>query len=227
MKNAIVRLENVKFGKMIPSDLLLNIEKLEIFEGEVTGITGAGGSGKSILLKIMALLEMDYEGELYVFGKEIIKNIDIALLREQISFISISEGPVLHDISVFDYVALEFRIRKYPEDEIKPKINKLLEKLYIRDFADKQVFILSGSEIQVVKLARVLCLRSKLLLLDEPFAKINYSLREKIIPNIKNIFKENKSTIVFAERNMMDSLLLCDRLITIEQGRVRQELLSS
>ena len=223
MKTPVLSLKNIKFK--YESGTNVEIENLDILPEETIGIIGPNGAGKTTLLKIIGFLEKPRapygSGEIAFLGEKISGNTDILSIRRQISFVF--QNSVLYNRSVFENVAIGFRIRKYPKKDIEFKVNEWLEKLNIKNLANRRNFELSGGEAQRVCLARCLCLEPKLFLLDEPFSKLDFKTRESIILDLKGILKENKLSTIFVTQDKIEALKLCDRLLVMNHGRIVQE----
>jgi iron complex transport system ATP-binding protein len=161
---------------------------LEIPEG-VTCLIGPNGSGKSTLLKTIAGLIKPLAGSVSIFGKNCsaINKKDLAKL---VAFVP-SRFPWEANISVFDFVALG----RIPHTNSLGKLEKLdlerinfaMEQAEVADFAKRRVNNLSDGEKQRVSLARMLAQDTKILLLDEPTAFLDYPHRIKLFEFLKNL----------------------------------------
>jgi len=153
----------------------------EISSG-LTCLIGPNGSGKSTLLKTIAGLIKPIAGSIFVFGKDCstINSMDLAKL---ISFVP-ARFPAETNIKVFDFVALgriphTNAFGKLEKTDLE-KVNSAMEQAEIADFANRRVNSLSDGEKQRVALARALAQDTKILLMDEPTAFLDYSHRIKL-----------------------------------------------
>jgi len=153
----------------------------EIFGG-LTCLIGPNGSGKSTLLKTMAGLIKPLAGSIFVFGKDC-STIESRDLAKLIAFVP-ARFPAETDIKVFDFVALgriphTNAFGKLEKNDLE-KINSAMEQAEIDGFAKRRVNSLSDGEKQRVALARALAQDTKILLMDEPTAFLDYSHRIKL-----------------------------------------------
>jgi len=153
----------------------------EISNG-LTCLIGPNGSGKSTLLKTMAGLMKPLAGSIFIFGKDYssISGVDLAKL---IAFVP-ARFPAETNIKVFDFVALgriphTNAFGKLEKNDLE-KVNFAMEQAEIADFAERRVNSLSDGEKQRVALARALAQDTKILLMDEPTAFLDYEHRVKL-----------------------------------------------
>ncbi|MDR2594949.1 MAG: ABC transporter ATP-binding protein [Fibromonadaceae bacterium] len=153
----------------------------EISSG-LTCLIGPNGSGKSTLLKTMAGLMKPLAGSIFVFGKDYssISGVDLAKL---IAFVP-ARFPAETNIKVFDFVALgriphTNAFGKLEKNDLE-KVNFAMEQAEVADFAKRRVNSLSDGEKQRVALARALAQDTKILLMDEPTAFLDYQHRIKL-----------------------------------------------
>lgn len=214
----LVSLKDIRF--VYGSGWELNIDRMDIEERQVLGIVGPNGSGKTTLLKIIGLLEKPCEGKISLWGHEINNGRDNLKFRRAISFVF--QEPLLYNRSVYENVAIGLKIRGYPREKIELKVHEWLDKFNIRHLARHRHNELSGGEAQRVSLARSLCLEPKLFLLDEPFSKLDAPAKEALISDLKRIL-HNKYTAIFVTHDKSETLMLCNKLVVLENGEVMQQ----
>jgi len=153
----------------------------EIFNG-LTCLVGPNGSGKSTLLKTMAGLMKPLAGSIFIFEKDCstISEVDLAKL---IAFVP-ARFPAETNIKVFDFVALgriphTNAFGKLEKNDLE-KVNSAMEQAGVADFAKRRVNSLSDGEKQRVALAKALAQDTKILLMDEPTAFLDYQHRIKL-----------------------------------------------
>jgi iron complex transport system ATP-binding protein len=174
----VIKIQKLSVGYKKP--LIENLS-FEIFDG-LTCLTGPNGSGKSTLLKTMAGLMKPLAGSIFVFEKDYstISAIDLAKL---IAFVP-ARFPAETNIKVFDFVALgriphTNAFGKLEKNDLE-KVNSAMEQAEVADFAKRRVNSLSDGEKQRVALARALAQDTKILLMDEPTAFLDYEHRIKL-----------------------------------------------
>jgi tungstate transport system ATP-binding protein len=208
-------LELKKITKEYDGKLALRGVNLSVNEGEIFSVIGPNGAGKTTLLRIMALLDEPTGGEIVYKGLRVGGN-NSAHLREKVTMVF--QQPVLFNSTVFDNIAYGLKVRGYPMEEIKQKVNGVLEFTRLRGLADRKAKRLSGGEQQRTIIARSLVLNPEVLLLDEPTANLdraNTILVEKIIRGLKG-----KTTVVVATHNLFQARRLSDRTACILDGEL-------
>jgi len=161
---------------------------LEIPE-DVTCLIGPNGSGKSTLLKTIAGLIKPLAGSISVFGKNC-STINKRDLAKLVAFVP-SRFPSEANISVFDFVALgriphTKTLGKLEKRDLE-KVNFAMEQAEVANFAKRRVNNISDGEKQRVSLARMLAQDTKILLLDEPTAFLDYPHRIRLFEFLKNL----------------------------------------
>jgi len=174
----VIKIQKLSVGYKKP--LIENLS-FEISDG-LTCLIGPNGSGKSTLLKTMAGLIKPLAGSIFVFEKDCstISGMDLAKL---IAFVP-ARFPAETNIKVFDFVALgriphTNAFGKLEKNDLE-KVNSAMEQAEVADFAKRRVSSLSDGEKQRVALARALAQDTKILLMDEPTAFLDYSHRIKL-----------------------------------------------
>ncbi len=192
---------------------------LEIREGEFICILGSSGCGKSTLLSLLNGLNKPKSGEILLDGKPI-------------------KGPgpdravVFQQYSLFPWLTckgnVQFGIRqsgrKYSKAQRSELADQYLRSVGLGSAADKYPSQLSGGMKQRVAVARALALESDVLLLDEPFGAIDPKLRLELQEMVSRLSQENHKTVVFVTHDIDEAILLADRIVVMEPGRIRTVL---
>lgn len=206
-----ISLNNVK--KYYRDRLVLDIEKLEIEKGKITGIIGPNGSGKSTLLNIISGLDTDYQGticyDLEVINKDIYNKMTL-----------VSQKPYLFKRRVYDNIGYPLKVRNIQKEEIKKNVDKIIDRLEIKDLREKKAHLLSGGESQKVSLARALVFEPELLLLDEPTSNIDPESIKILEREIVRFNKETEATVIIVTHNLEQSDRICDKIIYLQNGKV-------
>lgn len=206
-------LKNIK--KDYKDKRVLDIDKLTIKKGKITGIIGPNGAGKSTLINIIAGLDNDFLGEVEYGGKKLDKN-----LYKNMTLVN--QKPYLFKRNVYDNIAYPLKIRGYKKDYIKDKTDEMLERFDICDLKHKKAHKLSGGESQKVSLSRALIFKPKLLLLDEPTSNIDPDAINIMEREIVNFNKNNNATVLMITHNMAQAKRICDELIYLSKGVVME-----
>src|SRR5256885_7204172 len=171
-----IEVRNVQ--KRFGSFTALEDVSLEIAAGSLTAVLGPSGSGKSTLLRIVAGLERPDSGEVLLSGEDAT---GLAPQRRDVGFVFQHYAAFKH-MTVRDNVAFALTIRKRPKDEIRARVDELLELVQLLGFADRYPSRLSGGQRQRMALARALAAKPRVLLLDQPFgapdARVRAGLRD-------------------------------------------------
>lgn len=194
---------------------------LSIADGEFVCVIGPSGCGKSTLLRLLAGLDMPDGGEISIGGEPV-------------------EGPgadrmiVFQDYALFPWLTAEknisfalSRAKRVPRAEAKRTAAEYLQRVGMAQAADYYPCQLSGGMKQRVAIARALAMDTDILLLDEPFgaldAKIRASLQELLLALWANDGGKKK-TVVFVTHDINEALILADRIVYMQPGKIAGEL---
>jgi tungstate transport system ATP-binding protein len=186
---------------------VLNLEALDIHEGEILALVGPSGAGKSTLLRLLNFLEAPTSGQIGYRGKGIeAGNAPIALRRE---VTTVFQRPVLINTNVRANVAYGLQLRGKRADDV---VDEMLERVGLAGLAKMPARKLSGGEMQRVALARALAIEPRVLLLDEPTANLdpyNIGLIEEIV---RTQNRERQTTVVLVTHNIFQAKRLAARV---------------
>ena len=191
---------------------------LEIQDKEFVVFLGPSGCGKTTTLKMIAGLEDITRGEIYIDGKLVN---DAAPKDRDIAMVFQSYALYPH-LSVFENMAFSLRARKFPQDEIKERVELTAELLRIRDLLDRRPRFLSGGQRQRVALGRAIVRKPKVFLMDEPLSNLDAKLRVHMRFELNKIHRELEATIIYVTHDQIEALTLGDRLVLMKDGIVQQ-----
>jgi len=198
---------------------VLQVDSLDIQEGEVLAVIGPNGSGKSTLLLVLARLLDPDGGQVYFRGKPIEQENELAY-RRRIALVL--QEPLLMHRSVFDNVALGLKFRGFQRPEIKRLTDEWLKRLEISHLRDRPAQRLSGGEAQRTSLARAFALQPELLMLDEPFSALDAPTRSRLLQDLHALLSQTGVTTIFITHDLDEALLLGDRVAVLLGGVLRQ-----
>jgi tungstate transport system ATP-binding protein len=206
------------FGRTV-----LDVEHLAVEEGEVLAVLGPSGSGKSVLLRVLNLLEEPTAGVLRFHGREV-----QGLERHERAEISRSMAMIFQDALLFrgtvqENVAYGLKIRKVPVGERAERVSRILDTVGLSDRAGAYVSTLSGGEAQRTSVARALVIGPEVLFFDEPFANLDVQTRHSMQEQSRAILKESRTTSVFVTHDQEEAARMGDRILVLNGGRVSQE----
>lgn len=202
-----VKIQNLK--KYYDKKEILNIDKMTIEKGVITGVIGPNGSGKTTLVNIIGGLDSNYSGNVLYDGKALNKEIADEMT-------AVFQQPYLFKRTVYENIEYPLKVRKMQKEKRKKRVMDILDRLGIMDLKDKRADLLSGGESQKVALARSIVFKPKLLLLDEPTSNID---PESIVVMEEEIIRFNAdlgSTVLIVTHNMDQNKRLSHRIIELE-----------
>jgi sulfate transport system ATP-binding protein len=187
-------------------------------EGSLTAILGPSGGGKSTLLRVIAGLEEPDSGQVLINGRDVTR--DPAQDRG-IGFVFQHYAAFKH-MTVRDNVGFGLRIRKRKKDEIRRRVDELLELVQLETYAERYPAQLSGGQRQRMALARALAIEPRVLLLDEPFGALDARVRKELRAWLKRLQADVGVTTVFVTHDQEEAMDLADQIVLVHEGRVEQ-----
>ncbi len=197
----------------------VEVDRLEVLEGEILVVIGPNGSGKSTLLRTLGLLETPATGAIRFKGEPVDARRVLAVRRHMAS---VFQDPLLIDATVFQNAALGLGFRRVPRADLAPRVQPWLDRLGIGHLGERRARTLSGGEAQRTALARALVLQPALLLLDEPFAALDQPTRETLIVELGRILRHDRITTVMVTHDRSEAMTLGDRVAVLMAGRIQQ-----
>ncbi len=210
----LYRLENV--AKSYGAAPVLEVAELAVWPGEVLGLLGPTGAGKSTLLRLLAGLEAPTRGRICFDNAEVCAGRLSPSARRRIAMVH--QRPCLPSGSVRFNVEFGLRIRRVPE-RAAPAL-AILRELGIEDLAEQPVHTLSGGQMHLVALARVLVLRPEVLLLDEPTASLDPGRVARVEETVARLQRQYRMTVVWATHNLFQARRVAQRVALVWEGRL-------
>ena len=210
----MIHIENLvkRYGNLVALDHL----NLDIEEGEIFGLLGPNGSGKTTAINcILALLKYD-KGTITIFGKEMQPNsYDI---KKNI-------GVVMQNVAVFDQMTvrenIDYFCGLYVKDKSKRKelVEEAIEFAGLEDFQKMRPKKLSGGLLRRLNIACGIVHKPRLIIMDEPTVAVDPQSRNKILEGILSLNRQG-STIIYTSHYMEEVEQICSRIAIIDHGRV-------
>lgn len=197
---------------------------LTIESGEIFGIVGYSGAGKSSLLRCLNLLERPTSGSVTIGGQNLtkLKGSQLRKARLKIGMI-FQHFYLISQKTIYENIAFALRAANTPEKKIKPRVTELLEVVGLADKHDVFPSQLSGGQKQRVGIARALANNPSVLLCDEATSALDPTTTTSILRLLKRINKELGITIVLITHEMDVVKEICDRMAIMQDGRVVEE----
>lgn len=195
---------------------------LEVRRGEILGLIGHTGSGKSTIVQHFNGLMRAHAGRVLALGQDLSDTaVDLRAIRQKIGLVFQSPEAQLFEQYVGDDVAYGPRNLKLPPDEVRARVRAAMEAvgLGFEAFKDRLTFGLSGGQMRRVALAGVLALQPEVLVLDEPTAGLDPRGREHLWETILGL-QARGLTLVVISHNMEELARFCQRLVVLADGRV-------
>jgi putative ABC transport system ATP-binding protein len=211
----VLRTEHL--GRRVGDVSIVNDISLEVHHGEMLGIVGASGSGKSSFLRLLNRLDEPTAGTVFLNDQDY-RQFSPRELRRRVGLVT--QRPFLFPGNVAGNV--RFGPLQRSEVLADEDIARLLERVGLPGFAGREVTNLSGGEQQRVSLARALANHPEILLLDEPTSALDEQAKTGVEQLICSLVKETSLTCVMVTHDRDQARRMCDRVALLEAGRLIQ-----
>ena len=195
----------------------------EVFrDGEFVTLLGPSGCGKTTMLRMIAGFEIPTTGEIWIDDKLVSGGKTFLPPEKRDIGMVFQSYAVWPHMNVFDNVAYPLQIKHVKREEIRTRVDKILETVHLSRYADRLPNQLSGGQQQRIALARALVAEPNLLLLDEPLSNLDAKLRESMRFEIKDITKSLGISVVYVTHDQTEAMAMSDRIFLINNGIVQQ-----
>jgi ABC-type sugar transport system ATPase subunit len=191
---------------------------LDVPEGQYYVLLGRSGAGKTQLLELIAGLEHPDSGNILLDGENITKK----KIQERKIGIVFQDYAVFPHMTVAGNISYPLKAKKTGEKEIKERVINIAREMNISHLLDRTTEKLSGGELQRIALARTLITSPRLLLLDEPLASLDASLKDDMKRVLRKINRAGQ-TIIHVTHDYGDAISLANKVGVIHNGRIIQE----
>ncbi|MGE6321492.1 methionine ABC transporter ATP-binding protein [Pseudomonas oryzihabitans] len=215
--------QKIYTGGALPVTALADID-LSIARGEIFGIIGRSGAGKSSLIRTLNRLEDVSAGQVLVDGVDIgtLKGDRLVALRRRIGMI-FQHFNLLASQTVLENLALPLKAAGFRRDEIEARAREFLELVGLQGKEQVYPSRLSGGQKQRVGIARALMLKPELLLCDEATSALDPETTQSILALLQDINRRLGLTIVLITHEMAVIRQICDRVVVLEHGRIVEQ----
>lgn len=213
MSETVVKIENLvkKYKNLTAVDHF----NLEIKEGEVLGLLGPNGSGKTTTLNCLLSLLSFQEGKIEVFGEK---------MKPESYSLKKNIGVIFQNVAVFDtltvYENIDFFCGLYVEDKglRKKYVEEAIQFVELSDFKNFYPKKLSGGLLRRLNIACGIAHKPKLIILDEPTVAVDPQSRNKILEGIQELNKQG-ATIIYTSHYMEEVEEICSRIVIMDKGK--------
>jgi len=220
----LIKSENLFFEYNHNDDDIDTVEVLKdinitINEGEFVAILGHNGSGKSTFAKHINAILQPTSGVIYVDSIDTKNNELIFDIRQQVGMVFQNPDNQIVATIVEEDVAFALENLGVDPPLIRKRVDEALKTVDMFEFREHAPHQLSGGQKQRVAIAGIIAMRPKCIVLDEPTAMLDPRGRKEVLNTIKDLNKNNKTTVVYITHNM-DEAVEADRIIIIDNGKV-------
>jgi multiple sugar transport system ATP-binding protein len=191
---------------------------LDIPNNEFVVLVGPSGCGKSTTLRMIAGLEEITAGDISI-GGEVVNDLppkdrDIAMVFQNYA--------LYPHMTSFENMAFGLKLRKFPQAEIKQRVEHAARILDISELLDRRPKALSGGQRQRVAMGRAIVRNPKVFLFDEPLSNLDAKLRVQMRTEIKRVHQKVKTTTVYVTHDQVEAMTLADRVVVMNNGIIEQ-----
>ena len=207
--------------KSFGTNEVLHGVSFDIAEGDIFGIVGHSGAGKSTILRCLNGLETYDSGSIKVMGREVgaLDAPGLKLLRRDMGMI-FQNFNLLARKNVYDNIAFPLKVWGASEADTRARVNELLDLVELPEKKLQRVTSLSGGQMQRVGIARALALNPKIILSDEATSALDPRTTLSILDLLQDINKRFNLTIVVVTHQMEVIKRICNKVAILEQGKV-------
>ncbi|HYU74853.1 MAG TPA: ATP-binding cassette domain-containing protein, partial [Ktedonobacteraceae bacterium] len=203
-----------RFGKVeIVHDINLDIQDKEFLV-----LVGPSGCGKSTCLRMVAGLEELSEGDISI-GDRIVNGVapkdrDIAMVFQNYA--------LYPHMTVFDNMAFSLKLRHFPKDQIKKRVEEAAGLLNLDQFLKRKPKELSGGQRQRVALGRAIVREPQVFLMDEPLSNLDAKLRVETRANITKLHQRLQTTVIYVTHDQTEAMTMGSRIAVLNAGLIQQ-----
>jgi len=207
------------FDSAAGSICVLEQLSFDVHDRQFVSILGPSGCGKSTLLRILAGLIPHETGDVSIGGKRVISpRPDVGVVFQT--------SNMLPWQTVAQNIALGARLRRMPEDQVRPRLAELLSILGLATFEQSYPHQISGGMRQRAALGQALLLDPAIIMMDEPFGALDALTRDRLNVELLHIWQERMKTLVLITHSIAEAVFLSDRVMVMSPrpGRIVHEV---
>jgi multiple sugar transport system ATP-binding protein len=191
---------------------------LSVDDGEFLTLLGPSGCGKSTTLRLIAGLEQPTRGQVFIGGRDVTQR---GAGDRNIAMVFQSYALYPH-MTVYENMASGLKLHKVPLPEIRQRVDEVVKLLGLQELIERKPSNLSGGQRQRVALGRALVRHPDVFLLDEPLSNLDALLREHVRAELKQLFKQQPTPVVYVTHDQTEAMTLSTRVAVLNNGSVQQ-----
>ena len=197
---------------------------LVIPDGSFFTLLGPSGCGKTTTLRMIAGLEKPTQGLITIGGRTVFDSSSWTIVppgKRNVGLVFQSYALWPH-MTVWDNISFPLTVKKLPTEEIKSKVDAIMQQVQITGLEKRYPHELSGGQQQRVALARELVTGADLLLMDEPLSNLDAKLRMDMRTELKRIHAETDMTIVYVTHDQLEAISMATTVVVMKEGKLEQ-----
>ena len=191
---------------------------LYVRKKEFVTLLGPSGCGKTTTLRIIGGFEYPTTGTVYFEGKDIT---EVPPYKRRVNTV-FQKYALFPHLNVQDNIAFGLKIAKIPRDEIRRRVDRMLELVNLKGYGKRSVDALSGGQQQRVAIARALVNEPEVLLLDEPLGALDLKLRKEMQLELKSMQKRLGISFIYVTHDQEEALTMSDTVVVMRDGHILQ-----
>ena len=211
-----IHIDHVK--KAYEDNVVIHDLSVNIRPGELFTLLGPSGCGKTTLLRMIAGFNSIEAGTI-AFDDKVINHVPVYKRNFGMVFQSYAIFP---NMTVYRNIEYGLKNKKLPKDEIKRRVEEIMETVQISQYQDRYPNKLSGGQQQRVALARAIVVQPQVLLMDEPLSNLDAKLRIEMREAIREVQKHIGITTVYVTHDQEEALAISDRIAVMNKGDIQQ-----
>lgn len=222
---SLIELQHINYRYPLTSDLTIKDLSLKVEPGEVLGVIGSNGSGKTTVCNIMrGFIPAFYKGELegkVIFEDKPLDTSNLGRLAQKIGYAFQNPFTQITGVkyTVYDEIGYGLENLAVPREEANEKVEQVIKLLNLEKIRNQNPYDLSGGQKQMVALASVIVLDPELIILDEPTSQLDPSSTLAVYNIVKNLKKQGK-TIIIVDHKVDLLAQVCDEIAVIQDGQL-------
>lgn len=207
-----MELENIEYNHG-DSHQIFSSFNLTIYDGEVVGVVGPNGTGKTTMFLLSSGIYQPTKGNIQLLGKKVLPR----RFNPAIGMVFQNQDDQLFSPTVVEDIAFGLINMGYEKAVIDKKVSKVMDHLNISHLSNKQPHNLSGGEKRLVAIAGVLVMEPEFIIWDEPTSNLDMRYRRRLIQIIK---ESDQSAMMIASHDLEFVLEVCNRVILLDKGQI-------